>query len=75
MEIAIENHDMVTSLISLDSNIFIATASGIYYSTNNMNSWNFAGNGLPKDYQINDLIVLGKYLYVGTKHGVWKRQL
>lgn len=50
MEIAIENHDLVTSLISLDSNIFIATASGIYYSTNNMNSWNFASNGLPKEY-------------------------
>lgn len=66
----------IRSIVTKDSNIFIATyGGGIYFSYNNGTSWRTLNEGLNKK-NILTLAISDKYIYAGIeKGGVWKRSI
>jgi hypothetical protein len=55
--------------------IFASTSTGVFYSTNNGNSWITMNSGFPSSALIQGTLALNEnYIYAGTQYyGVWKR--
>jgi photosystem II stability/assembly factor-like uncharacterized protein len=60
----------VTALAVSGNKIFAATYGGVYFSTDNGNSWIQKNNGL-KDLWINSIAIKGNYIFVTTLTGIY----
>lgn len=68
------NSPTVNDLLVIGSDIYAATDSGLYKSTNNAGSWNLLNNGLPSIICANKLIydTNNNIILAGTNNGIFK---
>jgi len=64
----------IISMAGNNSDVFLATETGIYYSSDYGSNWKDISSGL-QNPSVTALVIKNSYLFASTTNGVWKRPL
>jgi len=70
------NNQWVYALVHSNNYLFAGTPNGVYYSTDNGNTWTQKNEGLTMSTNVQSMLITNNYVFAGiASFHVWRRQL